>query len=308
MSDITLSKHDLAPFFSMTIAIFSLSLLDAGIKAASADLQTWQIVVMRYGFGWLFATAYFLLLARRTSLKDRMARLLSRQVLATSLLRSVFVVLTASCFFFALSQLPLARTVTIVFSAPLFMVLFSRLILGEPIPAAALAAIAFGFGGVLVIFGDALFQPLAGALIPMASALLASIFYALSIVLSRKHTAHTQPEEMVMLQSGFALVLALPFGFLPLPQMNLVVPDLQILLMFSGIGFLGTAGHLMIVWALKRESASRLGPIEYTNLIWAVIFGFLFFQELPSLHTLAGAVLVVLACLVAGRSKPPRAT
>ncbi len=308
MSATLLSKHDLAPFVSMTAAMFALSLLDAGIKAASVDLQTWQIVVMRYGFGWLFATSYFLYLARRTSLKARLARLSSRQLLATSLLRSLFVVLTASCFFFALSQLPLARVVSIVFSAPLFMVLFSRLILGEPISAAALTAIAFGFGGVLVIFGDALFQPLSGALIPMASALLASVFYALSIVLSRKHTAHTQPEEMVMLQSGFAVVMALPFGFLPLPQMNLVIPDLQILLLFGGIGFLGTAGHLMIVWALKRESASRLGPIEYTNLIWAVVFGFLFFQELPSLRTLAGAVLVVLACLVAGRSKQPRPT
>lgn len=306
MSDITLNKHDLAPFFAMTAAIFALSLMDAAIKSASADLQTWQIVVMRYGFGWLFSTSYFLHLARRTSFKARLARLSSRQLLATSFLRSVFVVMAASCFFFALSQLPLARAVTIVFSAPLFMVLFSRLILGEPIPATALVAVAIGFGGVLVIFGEALFQPLSGALVPMLSALLASIFYALSIVLSRKHSVHTQPEEMVMLQSGFALVLALPFGFLPLPQMNLVVPDLQLLLLFGGIGALGTAGHVMIVWALKRESASRLGPIEYTSLIWAVIFGLLFFQELPSLRTLAGAVLVVLACLVAGRSKPPR--
>lgn len=306
MSDSALSKHDLAPLAAMTVALFALSVLDAAIKTASFDLQTWQIVVMRYGVGVVFAFAYFAYSARQTSLSARLARLASWHVLSTSFVRALFVVLTASCFFFALSELPLARAVTIVFTAPLFMVLLSRLILGEPIAASALLAIAIGFCGVLVIFGDAFVEPLGGAMIPMASALLASLFYALSIVLSRKHTAHTAQEEMVMLQSGFAFLMALPFGLLPLAQTQWVAVDGRIMLLFVAIGFLGTAGHLMIVWALKRETASRLGPIEYTGLIWAVVFGYVFFGEVPESHTLLGAALVVLACLVAGRKKPPR--
>jgi drug/metabolite transporter (DMT)-like permease len=188
------------------------------------------------------------------------------------------------------------------------MVLLSRLILGEPISASALLAIGIGFCGVLVIFGDALLEPLGNSMLPMASALFASLFYALSIVLSRKHTAHTRPEEMVMLQSGFAFLMALPFGLLPLPQTEWVHVDASILMLFLAIGILGTAGHLMIVWALKRETASRLGPIEYTGLIWAVIFGFLIFGEIPEGRTLIGAALVVAACLVAGRKKPIPAT
>ncbi len=301
----SLRTHDLAPLAAMTIALFALSLLDAGIKTASVDLQTWQIVVMRYGVGVVFAFGYFAYTATRTSLRSRIAHLWSWHLLSTSLIRALFVVLTASCFFFALSLLPLARAVTIVFTAPLFMVLLSRLILGEPIATSALIAIAVGFCGVLVIFGDAFLEPLGGAMIPMTSALLASLFYALSIVLSRKHTAHTAPEEMVMLQSGFAFLMALPFGLLPVPQTEWVTPDGHIWLLFMGIGFLGTCGHLMIVWALKRETASRLGPIEYTGLIWATIFGFLFFGEFPESRTLIGAALVVLACVVAGRKKSP---
>ncbi len=306
MSNSSLSKHDLAPLAAMTVALFALSLLDVGIKTASLDLQTWQIVVMRYGVGVVFAFIYFAYTAKRTSLRSRLAHLASWHLLSTSLMRALFVVLTASCFFFALSLLPLARAVTIVFTAPLFMVLLSRLILGEPIAASALLAIAIGFCGVLVIFGDAFLEPLGGAMIPMVSALLASLFYALSIVLSRKHTAHTAPEEMVMLQSGFAFLMALPFGLLPVPQTEWVAIDGRIWLLFMGIGFLGTAGHLMIVWALKRETASRLGPIEYTGLIWATIFGFLIFGEIPESRTLIGAALVVVACLVAGRKKLPR--
>lgn len=306
MSDTVLSKHDLAPLVAMTIALFALSLLDAGIKTAALELQTWQIVVMRYGVGVVIAAVYFLYTASQTSIRMRVAGLGSWHLLSTSFIRSVFVVLTASCFFFALSQLPLAQAVTIVFTAPLFMVLLSRLMLGEPIAASALVAIGIGFCGVLVIFGDAFLEPLTGAIIPMLSALLASLFYALSIVLSRKHTAHTPPEEMVMLQSGFAFLMALPFGLLPLHETQWVPIDGRISLLFLAIGFLGTSGHLMIVWALKRETASRLGPIEYTGLIWAVIFGYLFFDEIPESRTLIGAVLVVVACLVAGRKKPPR--
>lgn len=306
MSNSSLSKHDLAPLAAMTVALFALSLLDVGIKTASFELQTWQIVVMRYGVGVVFAFIYFAYTATRTSLRTRLAHLCSWHLLSTSLMRALFVVLTASCFFFALSLLPLARAVTIVFTAPLFMVLLSRLILGEPIATSALIAIAIGFCGVLVIFGDAFLEPLGGAMIPMVSALLASLFYALSIVLSRKHTAHTAPEEMVMLQSGFAFLMALPFGLLPVPQTQWVAIDGRIWLLFMGIGFLGTCGHLMIVWALKRETASRLGPIEYTGLIWATIFGFLIFGEIPESRTLIGAALVVVACLVAGRKKLPR--
>lgn len=308
MSDTALSKHDLAPLAAMTVALLALSLLDAGIKTASFDLQTWQIVVMRYGVGVIFAFIFFIYSVPWAMLPARLARLASWQLVSTSFLRALFVVLTASCFFFALSELPLARAVTIVFTAPLFMVLLSRVILGEPIAASALIAIALGFGGVLVIFGDAFLEPLGGALIPMLSALLASLFYALSIVLSRKHTAHTAPEEMVMLQSGFAFLMALPFGLLPLPQTEWVALDGRLLLLFVAIGILGTAGHLMIVWALKRETASRLGPIEYTGLIWAVVFGYLFFGEVPESRTLFGAALVVLACLVAGRKKLPHPT
>lgn len=304
MSVYEFSKHDLAPLVAMTVALFALSLLDVGIKAASLELQTWQIVVMRYGVGVVFAFAYFAHTAARTSLRSRLVHLASWHLLSTSFVRALFVVLTASCFFFALSLLPLARAVTIVFTAPLFMVLLSRLILGEPISASALLAIGIGFCGVLVIFGDALLEPLGNSMLPMTSALLASLFYALSIVLSRKHTAHTPPEEMVMLQSGFAFLMALPFGLLPLPQTEWVPVNASILMLFLGIGILGTAGHLMIVWALKRETASRLGPIEYTGLIWAVIFGFLIFGEIPEIRTLIGAGLVVVACLVAGRRKP----
>ncbi|MFK8032543.1 MAG: DMT family transporter [Hyphomicrobiales bacterium] len=304
MTETTLSKQHLAPLAVMAFGIFALSIMDALVKIASADMQTWQIVVLRYGFGAISALAYYLYQNRQATIVAGSRPLLSRQTLKTSLLRAIFVVLTAGCFFFALGNLPLAQAVTIVFSAPLFMVLFSRILLGEPISSTALLAIGLGFSGVLVIFGGEIFQPLSGTLLPMLSALMASIFYSLAIVLSRKHSAHTKPEEMVLLQTVFALLFALPLGLLPFAQTSWTTPDAGGWLLFCAIGILGTFGHVLMIWALARETASRLAPIEYTNLIWAVLLGAFLFSEWPDWRTLIGAVLVVLGCVLAGRSKP----
>lgn len=304
MTDATSSKQHLAPLVVMAVGIFALSIMDAMVKIASADLQTWQIVVLRYGFGSISALAYYLYQNRGASKISRRQPLFSAQTLKTSLLRAVFIMLTASCFFYALGNLPLAQAVTIAFSAPLFMVLFSRILLGERISSYALFAIALGFSGVLVIFGEALFQPLKGAFVPMASALMASIFYSLAIVLSRKHSSHTKPEDMVLLQTAFALLLVLPFGLLPFAETGWTAPGPAGWLLFIVIGILGTFGHILMVWALARETASRLGPIEYTNLLWAVLLGALLFGEWPNWNTLIGATLVVLGCVLAGRNKP----
>ncbi|MEP0519924.1 MAG: DMT family transporter [Hyphomicrobiales bacterium] len=303
MTDAVLNKQNLAPLVVMAVGIFALSIMDALVKVASADIQTWQIVVLRYGFGSISALAYYLYQNRAASKAVRSQPLFSANTLKTSLLRAVFILLTASSFFYALGNLPLAQAVTIAFSAPLFMVLFSRLLLGEQISGYALFAIALGFSGVLVIFGGALLQPLEGAFVPMTSALMASIFYSLAIVLSRKHSSHTKPEEMVLLQTTFALLLVLPFGLLPFAETDWTAPEASGWLLFVVIGILGTFGHVLMVWALARETASRLGPIEYTNLLWAVMLGAVLFDEWPDWRTLIGALLVILGCILAGRSK-----
>lgn len=290
----------------MALGIFALSVMDALVKLAAEELQTWQIVVLRYAFGGLFALLYFSYQQRGTRFLDNLQNLLSSQIVKTSLLRAFFMVLTASCFYFALSELPLAQAVTIAFSAPLFMVLFSRLLLGEPITGSALLAIGLGFTGVLIIFGDAIFQPLSGTFLPMASALCASIFYSLAIVFSRKHSTHTKPDVMVLMQTCFALILALPFGLLPSAETEWIALTAGNWLLFICIGVLGSAGHVLLIWALARETASRLGPIEYTGLIWAVLLGALIFGDLPDWRTMIGAFFVVIGCVLASRRKPPK--
>lgn len=79
-------------------------------------------------------------------------------------------------------------------------------------------------------------------------------------------------------------------------------------MLFLIIGALGTAGQFLMVAGFSRANAARLGPIEYTGLIWASLFGLMFFDEIPTTETLAGAGLIVTASLLATQRPRPAAT
>jgi S-adenosylmethionine uptake transporter len=68
--------------------------------------------------------------------------------------------------------------------------------------------------------------------------------------------------------------------------------------LFALLGTLGVVAHIMLAHAFARVEAARLAPISYLTLVWAVLFGFLFFAEIPSLATLGGASLIMFGTLV----------
>jgi S-adenosylmethionine uptake transporter len=72
-------------------------------------------------------------------------------------------------------------------------------------------------------------------------------------------------------------------------------------LLFAFLGLLGVSAHTMLAHAFARIEAARLAPVGYMTLVWGVLFGFLFFAEIPGLATLAGAALIVIATLVSQR-------
>ena len=281
------------PLLAALLAMALLSGMDALIKAATAALGTWQIVALRYAFG-LAAVAPFAW--------PHLRRGVPRSALAPNLARGLLFVATAAQFFFALGRLPLIEAATLAFSAPIWITLFGRLLLGEAITPRALAAVASGFAGVLVVYGA---DPSAGTgrdVLGTAAALGAAVTYALAIVLTRRRSAHDPVPVMVAIQSAVALAVAAP---LALASWRPVEPTLWAA--FAVVGLMGTLGHLLFAGALARARAADLAPAEYTTLLWAFAFGVLFFGERPAAEHLTGAALIVLGCAIAGRAKPQRA-
>ena len=279
-----------APVLMAMAGIGLLSIMDAAIKQVSGSIGTWQIVLLRYAFGTAFALLFFLAGERRLPAVEAMR---------AHLLRAVAVVFTAVTFFYALSVLPLVVTLALSFTAPIMIALLARLSLGERPSAGVLGAIGVGFLGVLTVLAGELQRSGTGTLLGVIAAMAAAASYAISMVSLKARAGRDPITVIVLLQNGFAALLVAPFG-----TMAWAPPTGPTLVWFTVIGLLGTVGHLALAWAYGRAEASRLGAIEYTAFLWATVLGIVFFGEIPSAATLAGAALIIGGAVVAVRARP----
>ncbi len=114
------------------------------------------------------------------------------------------------------------------------------------------------------------------------------------MILMRRDTGHDGVVALVFAQNLSAFLVTIPVGVA-----TWVAPSTATVVLFAAAGLLGTAGHLAMAFAYGRAPASRLAPLEYTaSFLWASAFGLAFFGEIPSPWTLAGAALIVGACLM----------
>lgn len=261
--------------------------LDTTMKFLLTDLPVAQVTFLRYAFAIPFCIAAFL---------KRPEPITVRAIRANGL-RGALIVATAVTFFYGVTILPLAEAIAVQFLAPLFIAVLGRFILREPLHPRILLGIAAGFVGVVVIVraqigGHHDVRMLWG----FASAVCAAFCYALSNVLLRRQSARDGVGLMVLLQTSAAAVLLIPAGAL---AWHPIGPSQIGLFVFGAC--LGTIGQLTLTWAYARAPASRLGVLEYTGFLWASLFGFVVFREVPNLDTVFGAAIIVAACLIALR-------
>ena len=266
-----------------------LTLMDAMIKALSARYPTLQIAFLRFGFGLVGAAVYTAW--SRPGWPTREAALFNG-------MRAIIIVFTAVTFFYALALLPLADVIALSFISPVMTALFGVLLLGERLDWRIGVALAGGFAGMLLIVGGSLGS--AGldtaVLIGAAAVLVSAIGYSLNIIVLRHRATRDPLSQIVLFQNlGPALILAVPVLWVWTP------PTLADSFQFALLGTIGVTAHTMLAHAFARIEAARLAPVGYVTLVWGVLFGFLFFAEVPGLATLAGAALIVVGTLVSQR-------
>lgn len=269
-------------------AIALLSAMDALIKGLSARLSVVEIAFARYLIGCVVIGA--VVLAVRPPVP-------SLETLRTNGLRALLVVATALTFFYALSVLPLAETLAISFISPILTAGLGALMLGERVGRRVAAALGLGFAGMAVVVVGQLGAPGAERpLLGIAAVLASALTYSLSMVLLRARAQRDPVVTIVAIQNvGSTLVLAGPAAAVWTPVAG---TDWAVLV---AIGTLGVLGHLLISRAYARAEAARLAVMEYTALVWAVLFGFFGFNEVPSAITLAGTALIIGGSILASR-------
>ncbi|MFW2349343.1 DMT family transporter [Qipengyuania sp.] len=264
-------------------AAFVLAGLLACVKLASnrgihlAEIMFWrQLPTIPILFGWF-------------ALRDRLKLLHTRRT-ASHLRRSGFGLIGMAMNFGAATLLPLAVATTLNYSSAIFAVLLSALVLREPTGPWRWSAVAMGFAGVVLIaqpWGNDL--PLLGAAIALGAALMIALISVQLRDLGR--TEH--PLTIVFYFSLFTvpfLALAMPF------VATTHTPGEWLLLLACGI--IGLLGQALLTAALRYGAVANVIVMDYSGLVWATLFGWLVFDNLPPWSTLLGAPLVVAAGLL----------
>ncbi|WP_395540123.1 DMT family transporter [Neotabrizicola sp. sgz301269] len=193
-----------------------------------------------------------------------------------------------SLWFFALASIPLAQVIALEFSAPLWVVLFSPLFLGERLTVTRLIAALIGLGGVMVVarpdFGD--IEP--GLLAAAAAALFFAATTIITKRLTRKEDIVTILFWLVVFQAGFGLILAGWDG-------QLTLPDGRTLPWLLVIGATGLSAHFCLTSALALAPASQVVPIDFARLPLLAVLAALIFDEPLTLGLAVGALLILFA-------------
>ena len=204
------------------------------------------------------------------------------------ILRPAFLVCSISSLFVGLTYLPLAEATAIGFVAPLFITILSVPILQEKVGIHRWTAILIGFTGVIIIIrpGGEFWQFV--SIMP----LLGAIFFALFQIFTRLLSS-TEKTFTTLFYTGLGGLgwssLIVPFVWVVPSQIHIIV--------FLVTGILGALAHLCMINAFDYVEASLLAPYNYTKLIWVTIFGYLIFEDIPSLEMWIGSGVIVSAGL-----------
>lgn len=257
-------------------AMFLYAVTEAVAKWLTADFHPTQILLIRC----FAALAMVAVLASRSS---GWSVLRTRQPM-TQALRGVAGAASMTLAIFAYAALPLAEAVSIVYAAPIMVVLLSIPVLGEKVGWRRLTAVGVGFVGLILIV-----RPGAGAFQPAALlALTAMVLYALSNVLTRKLAKTDNPlTTMIYTQIAF-LVICLP------PQIDVWrTPDAEQWRLLLLVAVAGSLAQMFLTSSYRYAQASVISVFDYTTILWSALFAFVIWRELPSYEGVLGMAVVI---------------
>jgi S-adenosylmethionine uptake transporter len=286
-----LAAHRFLPFIAGAAGIATFSVMDVTMKAASIAVGVFTALLLRCVIGTLLILPLWLSTGGRWP---------ERSVLKVHLIRSAVAAVMATLFFWGLVRIPIAEAIALSFISPLIALYLASVLLGETIGRRAIGASVLGLAGVVVIaFGQGSAANEARDPLGVAAVLVSAVFYAWNLILQRQQAQFAGPVEVALFQNGavgLILIAAVPWLFTP--------PDLPTLGWIAAAAVLATTSLMLLSWAYGRAEAQALLPLEYTAFVWAALFGWLWFGERVTPATLAGAVLIVGACLIGARAPP----
>jgi drug/metabolite transporter (DMT)-like permease len=267
-------------------AITLLATMDMIVKFASSSLSTPQIMWGRYVAQLMALILIVGPVGILTCIRSKVPGL--------HVTRALLLFAANFAFMAALRYLPLTEANMVGFAAPLLLTALTYPILGEKVGIGRWMAVIAGFVGVLIVLqpGTAVFHW--ASLLPLLMAICAAFYHVLTPIVGRTEDPAISIYFLGII-GAFSMSLVVPLYW--------TQPDVLGWAMMLVIGVLGTIGHLLIVRAFGHAPASMLAPFFYIHLIWAVIYGWLIFGDLPSFATIIGGVLIIVSGIYVYRTQ-----
>ena len=191
--------------------------------------------------------------------------------------------------FIALRKLPLATVVSITFAAPIFTTILSIFFLNEKVGLYRWMAVIVGFVGIIVISEPGYSSLNIYYLYPI-------IFcFGLSYVaIAIRQLSSTEPVWLIGLYFSFSIMI---ISFFTISQ-EWLMPNLNDLFLLSMVGILGGLANLWLTHSYKLSEVTLVTPLKYLALVFGIFFGYLIWDEVPSIKTLIGASLVIISSFI----------
>jgi drug/metabolite transporter (DMT)-like permease len=274
-----LTKNQLG-FLYMFLSVCTFSIMDLLVKWSS-DYPTGEVLFFRGFFGLL--PTYFLIP------KNKLRTFYTTERSKEHLFRCLMGLMALIAIVVALRELPLAVVVSLSYAAPLFITVLSIFLLSEKVGIFRWLAVLIGFIGVIIIAEPGFKGMNYLYFLP----LIFCIGMAFVTITIRKLST-TEPIWLISIFFTITISIA---GLATIP-MGWKMPNFQDFILLALIGVTGGSANLFLTQSYKLSEVSLVAPLKYLALVFAIFFGYFIWNEIPTIKTLIGASLVVLASLI----------
>ena len=264
----------------MFISVCAFSLMDVIVKW-SDDYPVGQVLFFR-GFCGIIPILFLIP-------KERFFDFYKTERPALHIKRCLAGLIAIVSIFVALRNLPLATVVSISFASPIFTTIFSIFLLKEKVGFYRWLAVFVGFIGIIIISEPGFSSLNIYYIYPIIFCLGLS-YVAIAI----RKLSSTEPVWLISFFFSFSILI---FSFFSLYQ-QWIMPSFIDLILLSSIGILGGIANLWLSQSYKYSEVSLVSPLKYLALVFAIIFGYLVWNEIPTIKTLMGALLVILSSFI----------
>tara|TARA_B110000902_G_scaffold260607_1_gene333868 strand:- start:58 stop:942 length:885 start_codon:yes stop_codon:yes gene_type:complete len=268
------------PFYFLISVIF-FSVMEILVKFLSSSYPIGELVFFRGFFGLL---PIIFIMPKKKFFQNFKTKKIKLHIFRT--ITGCFALISI---FFGLKYLPLADAISITFAAPIFATIFSIFFLKEIVGKKRWFAVLIGFLGILIILkpGTSLFS------IYSIFPILFCVGFAASASLIRI-LSKTDKNYLISFYYTAGLTLISLF----LDPLSWKIPLFKDCLLLISIGIIGSLGNIIITEAYRKSEISLITPIKYLNLIFAIVFGYYLFNEVPEYSTLIGSVFIIVSTVI----------